>query len=50
MKHWSINIIVNYEIEANTKEEAIEYAEVEFDLDKNPSYDVVVESSWEEEE
>ena len=50
MKHWSVNIVVNYEIEAQTEEEAIKYAEEEFSWDTHPSYDVTVESSWEEEE
>lgn len=50
MKHWSINIVVNYEIEAETKEEAIERAEIEFSEDTHCSYYVNVEDSWEEEE
>ena len=50
MKHWSVNIIVNYEIEAETRENAIAYAEEEFEWDTHPSYDVIVEDSWEEEE
>lgn len=48
MKHWSVNIVINYDIEAETREEAIEQAEMEFSEDTHPSYDVNVEYSWEE--
>ena len=45
MKHWNVNIVINYDIEAETKEEAIEQAEIEFSEDTHPSYDVHVDSS-----
>ena len=48
MKHWSVNIVINYDIEAETKEKAIEQAEIEFSEDTHPSYDVHVDYSWEE--
>ena len=50
MKHWSVNIVVNYEIEAETKENAIKQAEIEFLEDTHPSYDICADYSWEEEE
>ena len=50
MKHWSVNIVINYEIEAETKEDAIEQAETEFFEDTHPSYDIHVDYSCEEKE
>ena len=28
MKHWSVNIVINYDIEAETREDAIKQAEI----------------------
>ena len=49
MKHWSVNIVINYEVEAETGEDAIEQAENEFLEDTNPSDDTYINYSWEEE-
>lgn len=48
MKHWSVNIVINYDIEAETKEDAIKQAETEFFEDTHPSYETRVDYSWEE--
>ncbi len=50
MRHWSVNIIINYEIAAETKRDAIEQAEVLFDEDTHPDYEIDVDYSWEEDE
>ena len=48
MKHWSVNIVINYDIEAETKEDAIKQAETEFSEDTHPSYETRIDYSWEE--
>ena len=48
MKLWSVNVVINYEIEAETREDAIERAKTEFSEDDDPSYEIRVDYSWEE--
>lgn len=50
MKHWSVNIVINYDIETETKEDAKKQAEIEFFEDTHPSYDININCSWEEKE
>ena len=48
MKYWNVNIIINYTIEAETENDAIEQAEISFSEDTHPFYNIVIEDSWEE--
>ena len=49
MKHWEINIVTPYVIEADTVEEAMEQAEIQFLEETHPDdYYITVNCSWEE--
>lgn len=48
MRHWEINIVTHYEIEADTIEEAKEQAEIQFWEETHPDYYITVDGSWEE--
>ena len=50
MKHYSVNIIINYEVEGEDEEDAINQAEIEFGDDDLSLYDVEIVDSWEVEE
>ena len=50
MKHYSVNIIINYEVEGEDEEDAINQAEIEVGDDDLSLYDVEIVDSWEVEE
>lgn len=49
MKLWSVNVVINYEVEAESREEALNKIKTEFSEDDDPSYEIRVDYSWEEE-
>ena len=50
MKHYSVNIIINYEVEGEDEEDAMNQADIQFGEDTHPWYDTEIVDSWEVEE
>jgi hypothetical protein len=46
MKNYLVNIVISYEIEAESIEDAKEQAVIEFSEDSHPDYEIRVEYSW----